>query len=573
MFNLKKIIIGMVIILLTVLFVLASDIHQAAKEGDLAKVKALLEKNEDLAEAKNKKGETPLHSAASGGQLEVVKFLVSKGVDINLKENNGATALHLACYYGHRDAVEWLIDHGADKDVGDGDGSTPIFWAVHGGHKNIVELLIARGSDVNSKDNNSITPLRIAVFRGNKEIIDLLIDKGAEVNAKNESGATPLHEACVSGNKDVVELLIRKGTDIGIEDNSGNTTLHFASNHGHEEIVELLIAKGADVNKITDGGDTPLHGAAWGNHKEIVEFLMAKGAKLRVKNKIGRTPLDNAIWLNRKEIVELMIAKYDQRKTDKQAAQEEIMESERKNEGQKDPVKFTILYDNYVFQKGTKSDWGFSCLIEGTEKTILFDTGTRSEILFHNIDRLKVDLNKVEQIVISHIHSDHTGGLSAVLDKNHDVQVYLPISFPYEFIRRVENKRAKVKSVKEPVKICRHVYLTGEMGNRIKEQSLIINTSKGLVIVTGCSHQGIVNILKRAKELFDRQIYLVFGGFHLGSKSDEELKEIIRNFKEMGVKKCGATHCTGDRAIELFKDAYKEDYVPMGTGKILEIGD
>ena len=109
------------------------------------------------------------------------------------------------------------------------------------------------------------------------------------------------------------------------------------------------------------------------------------------------------------------------------------------------------------------------------------------------------------------------------------------------------------------------------MGVQIKEQSLIINADKGLIIVTGCSHQGIVEILRRAKELFDRPIHLVFGGFHLGAKSDAELQEIIRHFKELGVERCGATHCTGDRAIELFKEAFGDHYVPMGTGRILEV--
>jgi len=235
------------------------------------------------------------------------------------------------------------------------------------------------------------------------------------------------------------------------------------------------------------------------------------------------------------------------------------------------PIKFTILYDNYVFNEDTKADWGFSCLIEGTEKSILFDTGIHSEILLHNVAQLGVDLKKVDQIVISHNHGDHTGGLFSVLDIKHDIPVYLPVSFPSEFVSRVENKKAKVISVDEPLEICRNVYLTGEMGDRIKEQSLIINTSKGLVIVTGCSHQGIVNILKRAQEMFDKRIYLVFGGFHLMAKSDAELKEIIRSFKEIEVMKCGATHCTGDKAIAMFKEAYGKDYVPMGTGKVLEV--
>ncbi len=236
-------------------------------------------------------------------------------------------------------------------------------------------------------------------------------------------------------------------------------------------------------------------------------------------------------------------------------------------------LRFTILYDNYLYKEGTKPDWGFSCLIEGTEKTILFDTGTQPQILMHNVNFLNVNLSKVQQIVISHNHGDHTGGLSAVLEKNHEVTVYIPISFPTEFVLRLEKLKAKVQTVDKPLEICRNVYLTGEMGDAIKEQSLIIDTPKGLIIVTGCSHQGIVNILKLAKEILDRPIHLVFGGFHLLYKSDAELQKILESFKELKVEKCGATHCTGDKAIAMFKKAYGENYVPMGTGKALEISD
>lgn len=246
---------------------------------------------------------------------------------------------------------------------------------------------------------------------------------------------------------------------------------------------------------------------------------------------------------------------------------------DKTKEGLEVSLKFTILYDNYVHKEGTKSDWGFSCLIEGTEKTILFDTGTQSEILLHNIDQLNVDIKKVKQVVISHDHGDHTGGLSAVLDINPDVLVYLPISFPYEFVRSVENKQAQVISVEEPIEVCENVFSTGEMGDRIKEQSLIINHHKGLIIVTGCSHQGIVNILKHAKKLFNKPIYMVFGGFHLGGTPDEELNEIVQSFQDIGVEKCGATHCTGNRAIAFFKKAFGENFLEMGTGKILEISE
>jgi 7,8-dihydropterin-6-yl-methyl-4-(beta-D-ribofuranosyl)aminobenzene 5'-phosphate synthase len=237
------------------------------------------------------------------------------------------------------------------------------------------------------------------------------------------------------------------------------------------------------------------------------------------------------------------------------------------------PITVTILYDNYIFSEGLQTDWGFSCIIKGTEKTILFDTGTKSHILFHNINKLNLNPKDVELVAISHIHGDHTGGLFAFLDENNKVTVYLPASFPDEFISRVEKAGAKVVPVDKPAEICKGVSLTGEMGVQIKEQSLILNTSKGLVVITGCAHPGIVGIVKRAKEVSDKKIYLVCGGFHLLSKSEDEVKEIISEFKDLEVMKVGASHCTGDRAIELFKEAYKENFVQMGVGKVIKVSD
>ncbi len=234
-------------------------------------------------------------------------------------------------------------------------------------------------------------------------------------------------------------------------------------------------------------------------------------------------------------------------------------------------LRFTVLYDNYLNREDTEADWGFSCLIEGTEKTILFDTGTQPQILMHNVKVLNVDLKKIGQIVISHIHGDHTGGLWAVLEQNPKVKVFFPVSFPPEFGRRVESLQAQAQAVDKPFEICRDVFLTGEMGDEIKEQSLIIDSAKGLIIVTGCSHQGIVNILRRAKQVVDKPIYLVFGGFHLEGKPDSEIQEIIAAFKELKVEKCGATHCTGDGPIAMFKKAFGENYVAMGTGKVVEV--
>jgi 7,8-dihydropterin-6-yl-methyl-4-(beta-D-ribofuranosyl)aminobenzene 5'-phosphate synthase len=236
-------------------------------------------------------------------------------------------------------------------------------------------------------------------------------------------------------------------------------------------------------------------------------------------------------------------------------------------------ITITILYDNYPFGEGLRTDWGFSCIVEGTEKTILFDTGTQSDILFHNIESLNVNLKNVELVPLSHDHGDHTGGLFAFLEKNNKVTVYVPVSFPDSFKQRVTDSGAKIVSVDEPVEICNKVHLTGEIAGPVNEQALILDTNKGLVVITGCAHPGIAGIVKRAKEVVKKDVYLVFGGFHLGGKSEAEVKEIIRQFKELGVQKVGATHCTGDLAIGLFKKAYEENFVQMGVGRVIQIKD
>lgn len=233
-------------------------------------------------------------------------------------------------------------------------------------------------------------------------------------------------------------------------------------------------------------------------------------------------------------------------------------------------IKVSIIYDNYDFKDGLKADWGFSCLIEGTDKTILFDTGTKSNIFKQNFESLNLDYETVDYIVISHDHGDHTGGISTFLEKNNDVSVYIIESFSNETKKIIEDGGGRIVYEPEIKEICKDVYLSGTLGERIEEQALAINTSKGLVVITGCSHPGINKILKHFKESLNKNIYMVFGGFHLMRMSDSEMDSIIKNMMELGVQKCGATHCTGDKQIERFKEAFGDSYVKMGVGNIIE---
>jgi len=233
-------------------------------------------------------------------------------------------------------------------------------------------------------------------------------------------------------------------------------------------------------------------------------------------------------------------------------------------------VTLTVVYDNYVHREGTTAEWGFGCFIEGCEKTILFDTGGNGETLLGNVDFLNVELESLDVIVLSHNHWDHTNGLSAALTRNADITAYIGASYAQNFAPFISAMGGTTIAVVEPIEICSHVYSTGELAGPIEEQSLILDTELGLVIVTGCSHPGVVNIVRRAKEVLDKDVYLVFGGFHLGGHSDTQVNQIIQEFQALGVAYCGATHCTGDQAIALFAQAYGDHYIPIGVGKVFE---
>ncbi len=234
-------------------------------------------------------------------------------------------------------------------------------------------------------------------------------------------------------------------------------------------------------------------------------------------------------------------------------------------------VRMTVVYDNYTFTQGVTADWGFGCFIEGTGETLLFDTGYQGSILMDNIDALGVDLAVLDAVVISHDHLDHTGGLDSVLNRNSDVSVYFGISFPPSFSQNIIDHGAVPVTVDESVEICEGVLSTGELQGPVNEQSLILDTDQGLVIVTGCSHPGIVNILTTAKTLLDKDIYLVFGGFHLGDHTIAQIQQIIQQFRALGVQKVGPTHCTGETAISLFQQEYGDDFVQMGVGRTITV--
>ena len=251
---------------------------------------------------------------------------------------------------------------------------------------------------------------------------------------------------------------------------------------------------------------------------------------------------------------------------------EGIMKSKMDKNGLAE-LSITIIYDNDVFQEGLRSEWGFACLIEGAEKTILFDTGGDGAILLSNMKMLGIDPRDIDIVALSHMHWDHVGGLPDILLKNNDITVYMLESFPDKVKQIAVDKKAEITTVTKPLEICENVFSTGEMGESIKEQALVLKTTQGLIVITGCAHPGIVEMVKRAGELYDDELLYVLGGFHLRGYGESQLESIVNSFKGLGVKYASPCHCSGDQARRKFEEAYRNHYIKIGVGIIITLED
>ena len=237
-------------------------------------------------------------------------------------------------------------------------------------------------------------------------------------------------------------------------------------------------------------------------------------------------------------------------------------------QAQGEPITLTIIYDNYAYVDGMETDWGFAALIETGDGTILFDTGTRGDMFMRNFRALGKDPAEIDALVFSHDHGDHTGGMGALFETGVRPPTYLLGTFN----EQVKNQAAATTTTVETQpgdEILAGIFTTGQVGNAIPEQALIIPTADGLVVLTGCAHAGVVAMLERTRELNDEPVHLVLGGFHLSGADASHVARTIETVRSMGVEKVGATHCTGDAAIEAFASEFGQDFVRLGVGRVL----
>ncbi len=235
-------------------------------------------------------------------------------------------------------------------------------------------------------------------------------------------------------------------------------------------------------------------------------------------------------------------------------------------------IRITIVYDNYPHKAGLGTAWGFSAYITFQDENILFDSGGSGSLLLSNLEALKIPPPEIQNVVLSHEHNDHTGGLQSLLNAGTDPKLYIPPSFSNGFKSRFQSQTQLIE-VRPGMEILDNMISTGEMSGPPPEQGLVIDTAEGLVIITGCAHPGVDAMVRQAKSLYEKDIYLVLGGFHLGNAADARVNQIISEFQRLGVKHVAPCHCTGDRAIGMFRNAFGEDFIRVGVGAVITIAN
>jgi len=264
----------------------ADEIHDAAKQGDLDRVRALVDADPALVAAQDTGGQTPLHWAALSENLDLVRYLLDKGAAVDAKNGRGVTPLVFAMAQRRSRAVGLLIERGADVNVRNPFGMTPLIIAVEQGASELVKTLLAAGADVNSESQIG-TALHRAAIQGRTEIIQVLLKAGAktEVMARQYF---PLHVAAMAGHLEAVSALVKGGADVNSRDGDRRTPLHRAlgaTNPHVSEIALFLIDNGAEVDTTDNDGETPLMTAVREGYTEVVRSLLGKGARTDVRER------------------------------------------------------------------------------------------------------------------------------------------------------------------------------------------------------------------------------------------------------------------------------------------------
>ena len=275
-------------------------------------------------------------------------------------------------------------------------------------------------------------------------------------------------------------------------------------------------------------------------------------------------------------------------------------------------IRITTLSENTAGRGNLLAEWGLSILVDTEKTSILLDTGS-SISAAHNADALGIDIGKIDKIVLSHGHYDHTGGLRQLLQKRRkDIEIIAhPDIWQAKYARRKDEpdryigipfQRNELESLgacfnltAKPIKITDAISTTGEIpmvtsfeqvdadlfvkedsgwqqDKLLDDQALIVNMELGLVVILGCAHRGIVNTLYYARQLAAREtIYAIIGGSHLINTSEERLWQTVDALRELRVQRLGLCHCTDLPAASVLAQKFGDSFFFNRAGSVIDI--
>ncbi len=232
-------------------------------------------------------------------------------------------------------------------------------------------------------------------------------------------------------------------------------------------------------------------------------------------------------------------------------------------------MKLVIVFDNYSLHPCTQAGWGYACYFP--EKQLLFDTGSETGTLVRNFQCLGLDPCQIQTIVLSHAHWDHAGGLLGLFEKGDPQEVILHRGFSPRFASEITRLGGRVLFADVPTQVLPGFYTTGPLAGPVPEAALVVEGRKGILLLTGCAHPGVVNVVRFVQKTFQQSPFLVMGGFHLGGYSLKQIRKIAQELQDLGIKEIAPSHCTGDKARGLFAEMFGKGFIRAGVGLKLDL--
>ncbi|XP_061191633.1 serine/threonine-protein phosphatase 6 regulatory ankyrin repeat subunit B-like [Saccostrea echinata] len=288
-------------------------LHFACESGKYSLCECLIFNHSHLLNQKDDFGYTVLHLAATSGNIDVVKLLREKGLDMMSVGLNGKTVLHLSSMNSRKEMCKYILQYYPQlKNIRDEDGHTALHDACEGGNVDTVSFLLARGFDINALTNTGETVLHSACFNGNYSVCMFLLDKHPHLlNVKDRHGNSVLHDAASGGNVNILKCLITKGLKLNSLGANRKTVLHFACHYCRKEMCEYLINNFSQLMYIKDTeGYTALHEACIGGDVSILSILLDKGMNINALDRRGYSVLDVACSNGKYAVCKYLVAKH-----------------------------------------------------------------------------------------------------------------------------------------------------------------------------------------------------------------------------------------------------------------------